>query len=77
MLDKFCTAYIDNILIYYNFKKKYQTYIQKVFTTLQKAGLQVDINKYEFYIAKISNLELIISIKDIRIDPKKIEAVQN
>ena len=39
MLDKFCSAYIDNILIYSNSKKEHQTHIQKIFTALQKAGL--------------------------------------
>ena len=34
MLDKFCIVYIDNILIYSNFKKKHQTYVQKVLVTL-------------------------------------------
>ena len=39
ILDKFCTTYIDDILIYSNSKKEYQTYVQKVFATLQKARL--------------------------------------
>ena len=30
MLDKFCTAYIDDILIYSNSKKEYQTHVRKV-----------------------------------------------
>ena len=63
MLDKFCTAYIDDILIYSNSKKEYQTHIQKVLAAFQKAGLQVDIDKYEIHVTKISYLGLIISIK--------------
>ena len=27
MLDEFCTSYIDDILIYSNFKKEQQTYV--------------------------------------------------
>ena len=77
ILDKFYTAYIDNILIYCNSKKDYQTHVQKVFAALQKAELQVDINKYEFHITKISYWGLIISTKGIRMDPKKVEAIQN
>ena len=75
MLDKFCTAYIDNILIYSNSKKEYQTHIQKVLAAFQKVRLQADINKCEFHVTKISYLGLIISTKGIRIDPKKVEAV--
>ena len=77
MLDEFCTAYIDDILIYSNFKKEHQTYVQKVFTALQKAELQADIDKCQFHVTKISYLGLIISTKGIRIDPKKVEAIQN
>ena len=77
MLDKFCTTYIDDILIYSNSEKKYQTYVWKVLAALQKTGLQVDIDKCEFYITKISYLGLIISTKDICMDPKKVKDVQN
>ena len=75
MLDKFCTAYINDILIYSNSKKEHQTHIQKVLSALQKAGLQVDIDKCEFHVTKINYLGLIISTKGIHIDPKKVEAV--
>ena len=77
MLDKFCTAYIDDILIYSNSKKKHQTHIWKVLVAFQKAGLQADINKCEFHVTKISYLGLIISTKGICIDLQKVEAVQN
>ena len=39
MLDEFCTAYIDDILIYSNSKKKHQTYIRKIFAAFQKVEL--------------------------------------
>ena len=75
MLDEFCTAYIDNILIYSNSKKEYQTQIRKVLTALQKAGLQADIDKCKFHLTKISYLGLIISTEGIRMDLKKVEAI--
>lgn len=75
MLNKLCIIYIDNILIYINFKKKYQTYIQKILAALQKVGLQVNIDKYEFHITKISYLRLIIYTKGICMDSKKVETV--
>ena len=77
MLDKFCTTYINNILIYNNSKKEYQTHVQKRLAALQKAELQADIDKCEFHVTKISYLELIISIKNICIDSQKVEVVQN
>ena len=77
MLDKFCTAYINNILIYSNSKNEYQTHKQKVLAALQKVGLQANIDKCEFHVTKISYLGLIISTEGIRIDPKKVKTVQN
>lgn len=77
MLDKFYIAYIDDVLIYSNSKKEHQTYVRKVFAVIQKAGLEVDIDKCEFYVTQISYLGLIFSIKGIRIDPKKVEDIQN
>ena len=77
MLDEFCTAYIDDILIYSNSKKEHQSHVRKVLAALQKAGLQADIDKCEFHVTKISYLGLIISTEGIRMDPKKVEAVQN
>ena len=77
MLDKFYTAYINDILIYNNFKKEYQTQVRKVLVAFQKASLQTDIDKCEFYVTKNSYLGLIISTKSICMDPKKFEAVPN
>ena len=77
MLDEFCTAYIDDILIYSNSKKEHQTHIRKVLAALQKAGLQADIDKYEFHVTKIRYLGLIISTEGICMDPKKVKAIQN
>ena len=77
MLDKFCTAYIDDIVIYSNSKKKHQTHIRKVLAAFQKVGLQADIDKCKFHVTKMSYLRLIISTKNIRIDLNKVEAIQN
>ena len=77
ILDKFCIVYINNILIYSNPKKEYQTHIWNVFAAFQKVGLQTDIDKCEFYVIITSYLRLIISTKNIHIDSQKVEGVQN
>ena len=77
MLDKFCTIYINNILIYSNSKKEHQTHVQKVLAALQKTGLQANINKCKFHVTKINYLGLIISTKGICMALKKVEAIQN
>jgi len=38
-LDKFCTAYLDDILIYSDDELKHKVYIKKVLERLRNAGL--------------------------------------
>lgn len=52
MLDVFCTAYIDDILIYSDSKKKHWKHVQKVLGALQSAGLQANIKKCKFYVTR-------------------------
>jgi len=47
-LDDFCTAYLDNILIYSNNAKEHEIHVKKVLQRLRDASLQADIKKCEF-----------------------------
>ena len=76
MLDVFCTAYIDNILIYSNLKKKYGEHVRKILGAFRGAGLQADIDKCEFYVTEVNYLCLVITNNGICIDPYKVSAVQ-
>ena len=76
-LDWFCSAYLDNILIFTNSsKKEYIEHIYIVLKALKKAGLNLDILKYKFSIQKIKYLGFIIKArKGIRINPKKVKVI--
>ena len=76
MLDVFCTAYIDDILIYSNLKKEHREHVRRVLMALQKAGLQADINKCKFHVTEVNYLGLVITNNGIQIDPYKVSAVQ-
>ena len=76
MLNVFCTAYIDDILIYSNSKKEHQEHVRRVLTALQKAGLQADIDKCKFHTNEVNYLGLIITFDGIRMNPHKVSAVQ-
>ena len=76
MLDVFCTAYIDDILIYSNTKKEHGTHVRKVLEALRKASLQADIDKCEFHTTEVNYLGLVIASNGIRMDPYKVSAVQ-
>ena len=78
-LDEFCSAYVDDILIYTNgTRKEYREHVKKVLVRLQEAGLQLDIDKYEFEVKEIKYLGFIIGTEyGVRIDPAKVKAILN
>jgi transposase InsO family protein len=78
-LDDFCSAYVDDILIYSGgSREEHQEHVQKVLQRLRDAGLQLDIDKCEFEVQSTKYLGFIIEAgKGIRMDPAKIEAITN
>jgi len=74
-LNNFYTIYINNILVYNNTKKKYKNYINKVFAKFYNIDFYLNINKYIFFVKQIKYLDLIITIKEIRIDFEKIKYI--
>ena len=51
-LDDFCTAYIDDILIFSNSRKEHKQHVRWVLEKLRAAGLQADIKKSEFTVKR-------------------------
>jgi transposase InsO family protein len=76
-LDDFCTAYLDDILIYSEDPLEHDQHVQKVLKRLREAGLQVDIKKSEFQTTRTKYLGFIISTDGIETDPDKIQVVKN
>ncbi|KAI0992056.1 hypothetical protein K3495_g16130, partial [Podosphaera aphanis] len=76
-LDDFCTAYLDDILIYSPNNFEHEDHVRKVLQRLRDAGLQADINKCEFNVQRTKYLGFIISIDGIEVDPEKISVVKN
>jgi len=74
-LDKFASAYLDDIIIYSKSKNEHQEHVRQVLEALQKAGLQIDINKCEFSVQETKYLGLIISNKGLKMDPDKLKAI--
>ena len=73
----FYTAYLDDILIYNKNNKKHTSQILKILKQMQKKNLQLDINKCEFSVINVKYLRLIITIKRIHINLKKIQAIND
>ncbi|KAI0994896.1 hypothetical protein K3495_g13285 [Podosphaera aphanis] len=75
-LDQFCTAYMDDILIYSENLNDHRGHVCKVLQRLRETGLQVDISKCSFEATEVTYLGLIVSTDGIRMDPKKVACVQ-
>ena len=74
-LDIFCTAYVDDILIFSKNKKEHREHVRKVFAKLKESGIQLDIAKCEFHVTTVKFLGLIITNGGIHMDPAKVAAV--
>ena len=75
-LDVFCTAYLDDVLIYISKEKEHADHVFQVLRRLHKRGLQVDIDKCEFNTTRVKYLSMIVTTDGIEIDTEKVDAIQ-
>jgi hypothetical protein len=76
-LDKFCTVYLDDILIYSKDPLEHIAHVQAVLRQLYKAGLQADIKKSEFSVTKTKYLGYVLTTQGLEVDPDKVEPLCN
>ena len=76
-LNIFATVYINDILIYSKSVKEHQSHVQIVLIKLQKARLQLNIEKCEFNVKKVKYLGLIIVKGEIQMNSVKITVIVN
>ncbi|KAI0994898.1 hypothetical protein K3495_g13281 [Podosphaera aphanis] len=76
-LDNFCTAYLDDVLVYSTSEEEHRHHVNLILQKLREAGLQLDINKCKFEASEVKYLGLIISRKGIEMDLQKIECVKS
>ena len=76
-LADFCTAYLDDILIYSDNELEHEVHVKKILSRLRDAGLQADITKCKFHVTEIAYLGMIVTTEGIKMDPAKVETVVN
>ncbi len=74
-LHQFCQIYLNDIIIYSKILKKHKQYVWLILNRLREADLQININKCEFHVQKTIFLELLISIKELKMNSQKMQAV--
>ena len=74
-LDIFCTAYLDNILIYSNFLHENKRHVKIILERLRSTSLFLNLTKCEFHITEVLYLGFIINTYGIKIDSAKIKTI--
>lgn len=74
-LDVFCTAYLDDILIYSDNLEQHRLHVTQILGALTKAGLYLKPEKCEFHRDQVKYLGFIVSIQGTRMDPARIAAI--
>jgi transposase InsO family protein len=76
-LDRFCTAYLDDIFIYSDSLQAHQEHVRQVLQALQQAGLGLNPKKCNFHSQRVRYLGFIVTPHGLEMDPTKIDAVRN
>lgn len=74
-LDVFCTAYIDDVLVYSDDLSSHRKHVRLVVEALRNAGLQLDVKKCEFEVTEVTYLGMIVSTEGVQMDPAKVNAI--
>ena len=74
-LNVFCTAYLNDILIYSDNKKKHDEHVCLILIYLQEFRLYVDIEKCVFKIWEVLYLSFLIGVNSICMDSQKITII--
>ena len=72
---QFCTAYLDDILIYAENEEQQIKHVKQIVESLTNAGLQVKSQKGEFHTNNVAYLGFIITMEGLRMDPAKITTI--
>ena len=68
--------YLNNILVYLKNETDYKVHVRKVLKALEKADLQIKLEKSQFHKMKIEFLDYIIIKDRIKINLEKIRVIR-
>lgn len=74
-LDTFCTAYLDDILIYSKTREEHNHHVRLVLEKLRDAGLFAKLSKCEFAVPETKFLGIIVGRDGLRMDPDKVKTI--
>lgn len=75
-LDKFVIVFIDDILVYSRSELEHEKHLRIVLEKLRTEKLYAKFSKCEFWLKKVNFLGHVVSGEGIKVDPTKVQAVQ-
>eukprot|EP00873_Tetraselmis_striata_P020645 jgi/Tetstr1/440909/TSEL_029180.t1 len=75
-LGQFCVVYLDDVLIYSKTAEEHLEHIRLVLRELQRHHLHIKLSKCSFGRTSVELLDHIVEAGQIKMDPRKVEAVQ-
>ncbi|KAJ9543974.1 LOW QUALITY PROTEIN: hypothetical protein OSB04_023681 [Centaurea solstitialis] len=75
MLDKSVIVFIDDILVYSRTKEEHVTHLREVLEVLWRERLYAKFSKYAFWLQEVQFLGHHVNQEGIKVDPAKIEVV--
>ena len=74
-LEIFCTAYLDDILIYSDNIAEHNVHVNQALQALQEAGLYLKLEKCELHTTTVQYLGLVITPEGMSMDATKVKVV--
>ena len=74
-LDVFCTAYLDDILVYSDTLDEHKIHVRRIIEALSSAGLHLKPEKCEFHRQEVKYLGMIVQHNSVRMDPANVTAI--
>lgn len=72
IIGKFCSVYMDDVIIFSKTPEEHIEHLQIVFHKLQEAGLKLSLKNYSMFKKEVGH---IVSASGLKTDPKKVEAI--
>ncbi|RDX65073.1 Retrovirus-related Pol polyprotein from transposon 17.6, partial [Mucuna pruriens] len=77
LVGKCVVIYFDDILVYFGCMDDHVMHVKSVLLLLKQECLYVSLEKCMFYTLEVIFLGYIVSSKGIKVDPKKLKAIQS